>query len=66
VQGEGSIATLTAQRTRVDAEMAAAPSDNRLVMRRANLDRDIAYLETQWLEIGTALEAAESSSAGTP
>jgi ATP-binding cassette subfamily F protein 3 len=66
VQVEGSIATLTAQRTRVDAEMAAAPSDNRLVMRRANLDRDIAYLETQWLEIGTALEAAESSSAGTP
>lgn len=28
--------------------------------RRANLERDAATLETQWLEVGTALEAAEA------
>jgi hypothetical protein len=28
-------------------------------MRRANLQRDAAYLESQWMEIGTAIEAAE-------
>jgi hypothetical protein len=29
-------------------------------LRRANLARDAAYLETQWLEIGTALEVEEA------
>jgi ATP-binding cassette subfamily F protein 3 len=32
-----------------------------LARRRANLARDAAVLEAQWLEIGTALEAAEDS-----
>jgi hypothetical protein len=27
-------------------------------MRRANLARDLGYLESQWMEIGTAIEAA--------
>jgi hypothetical protein len=30
-------------------------------MRRANLTRDAAYLESQWMEIGTAIESAEAA-----
>jgi hypothetical protein len=30
-------------------------------MRRANLQRDAAYLESQWMEIGTAIESAEAA-----
>jgi ATP-binding cassette subfamily F protein 3 len=56
-QVEARIATLAADRARLEAEMAASPPDNRLAMRRANLERDAAYLETQWMEIGTAIEA---------
>jgi ATP-binding cassette, subfamily F, member 3 len=57
-QVEARIATVTADRTRLEAEIAASPPDNRLTMRRANLERDAAYLEAQWMEIGTAIEAA--------
>jgi len=57
-QVETRIAALNAERTLLAAEIAAAPPDNRLIMRRANLERDAAFLESQWLEIGTALEAA--------
>ncbi len=57
-QVEIRIAAVTAERALLEAEIAASPPDNRLTMRRANLARDAAYLETQWLEIGTALEAA--------
>jgi ATP-binding cassette, subfamily F, member 3 len=57
-QVEARIAAVTAERARLEAEIAAGPPDNRLTMRRANLERDAAYLETQWMEIGTALESA--------
>ena len=57
-QVETRIAAVNAERTLLEAEIAAAPPDNRLIMRRANLERDAAFLESQWLEIGTALEAA--------
>jgi ATP-binding cassette subfamily F protein 3 len=57
-QVEARIAAVTAERARLEAEIAASPPDNRLAMRRANLERDAAYLETQWMEIGTAIEAA--------
>ena len=57
-QVETRIAALNAERTLLAAEIAAGPPDNRLIMRRANLERDAAFLESQWLEIGTALEAA--------
>jgi ATP-binding cassette, subfamily F, member 3 len=59
-QIETRIATLSAERKRLDAEVAANPSGDTLSKRRANLDRDCAYLETQWMEVGTALEAAEA------
>jgi ATP-binding cassette, subfamily F, member 3 len=57
-QVETRIAAVNAERNLLEAEIAASPPDNRLIMRRANLERDAAFLESQWLEIGTALEAA--------
>jgi hypothetical protein len=60
-QVEGQIATLAAERALVEAELAGDP-DDRLAARRANLQRDAAYLESRWMEIGTALEAEEAKS----
>jgi ATP-binding cassette, subfamily F, member 3 len=57
---EARIATLAAERALLEAELAANPTLDRIAMRRANLERDAAYLETQWMEIGTAIEAAEA------
>jgi ATP-binding cassette, subfamily F, member 3 len=56
------IATLAAERALLEAELAANPTLDRIAMRRANLERDAAYLESQWMEIGTAIEAAEAKS----
>jgi ATP-binding cassette subfamily F protein 3 len=56
---EQQIATLSAQRVRLDAEIEAKPTPA-LLLQRANLDRDTATLEAQWLEIGMAIEAAEA------
>jgi ATP-binding cassette subfamily F protein 3 len=57
---EASIAAIAAQRLLLDAELAANPLHDKLKRRLANLARDAAYLEAQWMEIGTAIEAAES------
>jgi ATP-binding cassette subfamily F protein 3 len=59
-QVEARIAALAAQRRLLEAEIDANPQLDKLALRRANLERDAAYLETQWMEIGTAIEAAES------
>jgi ATP-binding cassette subfamily F protein 3 len=58
-QVEARIAAVAAERALLEAEIAAHPAEDRLAMRRANLARDAAYLESQWMEIGTAIEAAE-------
>jgi len=57
-QVEARIAAVAAERALLEAEIAANPAEDRLAMRRANLQRDAAYLESQWMEIGTAIEAA--------
>ena len=57
-QVETRIAAVNAERALLETEIAAGPPDDRLLMRRANLERDAAFLESQWLQIGTALEAA--------
>ncbi|HEV7359175.1 MAG TPA: ATP-binding cassette domain-containing protein, partial [Steroidobacteraceae bacterium] len=57
-QVESRIAAVTAERALLEAEVAANPEEPRLAMRRANLERDLGYLENQWMEIGTAIEAA--------
>ncbi|HEX3397214.1 MAG TPA: ATP-binding cassette domain-containing protein [Steroidobacteraceae bacterium] len=59
-QCEARIAAVSRERALLEAEIVANPSESRLAMRRVNLERDAAYLETQWLEIGTAIEAAEA------
>jgi ATP-binding cassette subfamily F protein 3 len=57
-QVESRIAAVAAERALLEAEIAANPEDPRLAMRRANLERDLSYLENQWVEIGTTIEAA--------
>jgi ATP-binding cassette subfamily F protein 3 len=64
-QAETRLATLAAERKLLDAESAADPGHATLPKRRANLERDIAFLESQWLEIGTAIEAAEAQICGS-
>jgi ATP-binding cassette subfamily F protein 3 len=59
-QVEARIAAVAAERALAEAEIAANPKEPKLAMRRANLQRDAAYLESQWMEIGTAIEAAET------
>jgi ATP-binding cassette subfamily F protein 3 len=59
-QVEARIAAVTAERALLEAEIAAHPQENKLGLRRANLQRDAAYLESQWMEIGTAIELEES------
>jgi len=59
-QVEARIATVTAERSLLEAEFAGNPHDSRLASRRANLERDAAYLETQWMQIGTAIEVEEA------
>ncbi len=60
-QVEARIAAVAAERALVESELAAEPSAAKLAMRRANLQRDAAFLESQWMEIGTAIEAAEAA-----
>jgi ATP-binding cassette subfamily F protein 3 len=58
-QVEERLEQLAGERRWLDAQEAAG--DASLARRRANLARDSALLEAQWIEIGTALEAAENS-----
>ena len=53
---EQQIAQLAKERNLLDGQSADDEASRR---RRANLERDTAMLETQWMEIGTAIEAAE-------
>ncbi|MDP9008208.1 MAG: hypothetical protein M3N91_05790 [Pseudomonadota bacterium] len=59
-QVEARIAAVGAERSLLEAELASHPHENKLALRRANLARDAAYLETQWMEIGTAIEVEEA------
>jgi ATP-binding cassette subfamily F protein 3 len=59
-QVEARIAALAAERSLLETEFAANPLENKLNLRRANLQRDTAYLEMQWMQIGTAIEAEEA------
>ena len=65
-QVEARIAAVAAERALAEAEFAANPLEPKLVMRRANLQRDAAYLESQWMEIDTAIEAAEAEQESRP
>ena len=56
---EQRIAQLAAERKILESEAALLPPE-KLKIRRANLERDAAQLEAEWMDIGTALEAAEA------
>jgi ATP-binding cassette subfamily F protein 3 len=56
---EQRIAQLATERTILDGEADLLPAQ-KLNARRANLERDTAQLEAEWMDIGTAIEAAEA------
>jgi ATP-binding cassette subfamily F protein 3 len=58
-QVERRLEQLAGERRLLEAQEPAG--DESLARRRANLARDTASLEAQWIDIGTALEAAENS-----
>jgi ATP-binding cassette subfamily F protein 3 len=59
-QIEKRIAAIAAQRTLVEAELCKDPMHAGLQAQHADLTRDAASMETRWMELGTALEAAEA------
>jgi ATP-binding cassette subfamily F protein 3 len=61
---EKRITAISTERTLVEAELCKHPMHGGLQARHADLTRDADVMETRWLEIGTALEAAESETEG--
>jgi ATP-binding cassette subfamily F protein 3 len=59
-QVERRIADIAAQQARVEAELCRDPMDAGLQAQHAELARDAAAMEQRWMEIGTAIEAAEA------
>ena len=59
-QIETRIAAIAEQRTLIEAELCKDPMHGGLQAQHAELTRDEASMETRWMEIGTAIEAAES------
>jgi ATP-binding cassette subfamily F protein 3 len=59
-QIETRIAAIAAQHASVEAALCEAPLDGALQAEHAELTRDAAAMEARWLEVGTALEAAEA------
>jgi ATP-binding cassette subfamily F protein 3 len=63
-QVEQRIAAIAAARARVETALCQDPMDAGLQSQHAELTRDAAALETRWMEIGTAIEAAETEAGG--
>jgi ATP-binding cassette subfamily F protein 3 len=59
-QIERKIANIAAERELLDAEPDDPAQSGRLASRRARLSRDADSLEARWMEVGTAIEAAEA------
>ncbi len=59
-QIEKSIAAVAEKRTLVEAELCKDPMHSGLQAQHADLTREETSLETRWMEIGTAIEAAEA------
>ncbi len=60
-QIETRLAAITVQHARVEAALCEDPLDAGLQTEHAELTRDAAAMEAQWLEAGTALETAEAA-----
>jgi ATP-binding cassette, subfamily F, member 3 len=59
-QIERRIAANAAEQTAMDASVGDPTDDKRLADKRARLTRNAALLESRWMEVGTAIEAAEA------
>jgi ATP-binding cassette, subfamily F, member 3 len=59
-QIEQRIAAVAAQRTVVEAQLCGNPMHGGLQAEHADLTRDACALEARWMEVGTALEAAQA------
>jgi ATP-binding cassette subfamily F protein 3 len=60
MQIERRIAANAAEQTAMNSSVADPTSDKRLADKRARLTRDAALLESRWMEVGIAIEAAEA------
>jgi ATP-binding cassette subfamily F protein 3 len=63
-QIERRIAVIAAQQTSLEWEAADPAMNGRLAHKRDRLTRDAASLEARWMEVGTAIEAAEAQASG--
>jgi ATP-binding cassette subfamily F protein 3 len=61
-QIEKRLAAIALERTLVETELCKDPMHVGLQAQHAQLSRDAAYMETRWMEVGTAIEAAEAKS----
>ncbi len=61
---EQKLAKLTAERTAIEAELSAGSTSATLIDRFGQLSREMDSLEAQWMEVGSAIEAAELDVAG--
>jgi ATP-binding cassette subfamily F protein 3 len=59
-QIERRIASVAAEQASLEAQHADSALQGSLAHRRARLHRDAASLEARWMEVGTAIEAAEA------
>jgi hypothetical protein len=59
-QIERRIAANAAEQMAMNASVADPTTDKRLADKRARLTRDAALLESRWMEVGIAIEAAEA------
>jgi ATP-binding cassette subfamily F protein 3 len=59
-QIEERLIAIDAERTLIEADLCKHPMDGGLQARHADLTRDAAAMETRWMEVGTAIEAAEA------
>ena len=63
-QIEERIAAIAAERSLIEGELCKDPMHRGLQAQHADLMRDAASMETRWMELGTALEAAEHQAGG--
>ena len=59
-QIERRIATVAAERASLEESLTGSVAEPRLAARVARLARDAESLETRWMEVGSAIEAAEA------
>lgn len=59
---ENGIAAIAARRAHIEARLCEEPMHGGLQAEYADLARDEASMELRWMEVGTALEAAEAAS----